>query len=387
MAFDTAMGGALHMTNELFDLGIDANRMRIQADENMRLQNHADRLARRNFKDSAMLSKVGAISAGMNPLGQFEQGNITTSPTSVGGTATSSNFDWSGALQRDRQIENETKIADSQQKLLDEQRRGIQIDNDRKVGYDTALEQLNEKYPELDFEGLSISNKGVFDAITGYENLRRDVVNNKRLNEEDRLYYDALSKIKDNPELKSQFETFVFENYRNIKVINEKLLSDIDLNKASIKEIASKIRNLDEDTIYKTMLENLTWEQSRYYCQMTNNLIHESDWELLTTGLDEYNEDSAKALATLAIKHGNIDGIAQKLIDIPSNLLNAAIELFKFKEMRKAFERLNNLNKDKFDFDKLKFENRPKGDKTSTTEKFDAKGNFAGGSTTHTTTR
>lgn len=192
--------------------------------QNLRESNE---MSRANFRDSARLQKEGAIRAGMSPLGSYQSTNITPSaPTATaGGSFPTTESNLLGHLQ----LKNETKIADAQQKLLDEQRRGMQIDNDRKVGYDTALQDLINRYPELNFNGLNISNKGVFDAITGYENLRRDVMNNKRLNEEDKLYYDALTNINNNPELKKQFETFVFENYRNIKVVNEKLLSNIVL--------------------------------------------------------------------------------------------------------------------------------------------------------------
>lgn len=359
-----------------------------QAKRNAQIQEQLmqsnNRLLRENFRDSAMLAKAGKIGAGLNPASDFDASNISPSIPSVGSPVASPSV---STFFQMRQLQNETKIADAQENLINEQAEGQRITNNRNRGYDSSLQSLVDKFPELDLSNLELFNKGVFDAVTDFENLRRNVVNNSRANEEDKLYFDALNAIRNDPAKKAEFEESVLENVRTIKLANQKLLGDIDLQKASKREIYAHIKNLDADTIYKEMVTNLTYEQSRYYAQLVENLEFDSDWKLLDIGLDEDNDNSARALAVLAIKHGNIDGVLPKLLEIPSQLINAAVEMFKFKKFAEAMERMRSLDKDKFDLEKLKFEtNKNKTTHTEKhTEKFDAKGNVVGGS--HTTTR
>lgn len=379
---DTMMNLASKGTEMGMQSAFDTAQAKRNAQIQEKLMQANNKLLRENFRDSAMLAKAGKIAAGLNPVSDFETSNISPSIPSVNSPVASPS---STSFTQMRQLQNETKVADAQENLLNEQAEGQNILNNRNRGYDSSLQSLVQKFPELDLSNVELSNKGVFDALTDFENLRRNTLSNKRSNEEDKLYYDALNAIRNDPAKKVEFEESVLENVRTIKLANQKLFGEIDLQKASKREIYAHIKNLDADTIYKEILTNLSWEQSRYYAQLTENLEYDSDWKLLDIGLDEENEDSARALAVLAIKHGNIDGILPKLLDIPKQLINGVVEMFKFKKFKEAMERVRTLDKDKFDFEKLKFETNKNKTTHTHTEKFDSEGNVVGGS--YTTTR
>lgn len=347
-----------------------------------RLMESNNKLLRENFRDSAMLAKAGKIGAGINPASDFEASNISPSIPSVGSPVASPSV---STFSQMRQLQNETKIADAQENLLKEQAEGQKITNNRNRGYDSSLQSLADRFSELDLSNVELLNKGVFDAITDFENLRRNTINNKRVNEEDKLYYDALNVIRNDPAKKAEFEESVLENIRTIKLANQKLLGDIDLQEASKREIYAHIKNLDSDTIYKEMVTNLTWEQSRYYAQLVENLEYESDWKLLDIGLDENNDNNVRALAVLAIKHGNIDGIIPKLLDLPRQLISACVEMFKFKKVKESVESMRSLDREKFELEKLKYQSNK--NKTTYTEKFDSKGRVVGGSRSTTSSK
>lgn len=191
--------------------------------ENMVIGN---KMARANFMDSAMLQKMGAIRAGMSPLGSYQSTNITPSSPSAPSGAFVPGGGSANDIVNAQRLQNETAITESE------------VDKN-KADAELARATAKRTGYESDFLGQTLGSRV---KLTNKENANK---------------YYIEGYMEEHPELLN-----AVASAQNI--LNDKITSETNVNKKQLSVLDSIIKKNKSDISLNDAKKALTYVQTKF---------------------------------------------------------------------------------------------------------------------------